>query len=443
MDGARNGRAGDATQGEPQTRDDGLDFLAPALTPGHLGRFGPYEVTGLLGRGGMGVVLKAFDPALHRVVAVKVLAPQLATSASARKRFLREARAAASVVHEHVVTIHAVDEAGGLPYLVMQYVAGRSLQERIDADGPLGLIEILRIGMQAASGLAAAHAQGLVHRDVKPANILLENGVERVKLTDFGLARAADDASLTQSGVVAGTPQYMAPEQARGEPVDHRADLFSLGSVLYAMCTGRPPFRAETTVAVLRRVCDETPRPVREINPEVPEWLAALIAGLHAKDPADRPQTAAEVAELLGRDLARAQQPSHPEPTAVADDPDVPPAKTPPRSAGGRRRWAVAVAALLLPSSRGLGLAEATGVAEGVRPAGHGPPGPDPRRHAGDRGQPTRRSGWTSTATRSPSAGRASRCSASVPDPTSCARAGGACRCPTGRSRSAGAGSKW
>src|SRR5205085_10991456 len=154
----------------------------------------------------------------------------------------------------------------------------------IDCDGPLAVEEVLRIGMQAAAGLAAAHAHGLVHRDVKPSNILLENGVERVKLTDFGLARAADDASLTQSGVLAGTPQYMAPEQAQGEGMDHRADLFSLGSVLYAMCAGRPPFRAETTLAVIRRVCDEHPRPLRDINPEVPAWLAALIARLHAKD---------------------------------------------------------------------------------------------------------------------------------------------------------------
>ena len=124
--------------------------------------------------------------------------------------------------------------------------------------------------MQTAAGLAAAHAQGLVHRDIKPANILLENGVERVKLTDFGLARAVDDASLTQSGVVAGTPLYMAPEQARCEPIDHRADLFSLGTVLYAMCTGRSPFRASTTLGVLRRVCDDPHRPVREVNPGRP-----------------------------------------------------------------------------------------------------------------------------------------------------------------------------
>src|SRR5581483_6609315 len=140
---------------------------------------------------------------------------------------------------------------------------GMSLQERLDQGGPLELEAILRIGMQTAAGLAAAHAQGLIHRDVKPANILLEGGMERVKITDFGLARAADDASLSQSGVVAGTPHYMAPEQARGEALDHRADLFSLGSVLYAMCTGRPPFRAATSLAVLRRVADEPPRPVQ------------------------------------------------------------------------------------------------------------------------------------------------------------------------------------
>src|SRR2546426_12593279 len=176
------------------------------------------------------------------------MAPHLATSAAAR-RFIREARAAAAVRNEHVINIHDVNELNNPPYLVMEYIDGVSLQERLDRRAPLELKEILRIGMQAATGLAAAHAQGLVHRDIKPANILLENGVERVKLTDFGLARLADDASLTQSGVVAGTPQYMAPEQARGEAVDSRADLFSLGSVLYALCTGRAPFRASGALA--------------------------------------------------------------------------------------------------------------------------------------------------------------------------------------------------
>src|SRR5205814_4227536 len=164
---------------------------------------------------------------------IKVMAPQLAASATARRRFTREARAAAAVTHDHVVTIHAVEDAGPLPHIVMQFVAGHSLQDRLDRTGPLQLQEVLRIGMQAAAGLAAAHAQGLVHRDVKPANILLEDGVERVKLTDFGLARAADDASLTKTGIIAGTPQFMSPEQARGESIDQRSDLFSLGCVLY------------------------------------------------------------------------------------------------------------------------------------------------------------------------------------------------------------------
>ncbi len=288
-----------------------LGFLAPSERPDSLGRLGPYEIIGVLGQGGMGVVLKAFEPALSRVVAIKVLAPQMAASGAARKRFSREAKAAAAIVHDHVVAIHAVDEdpKAGLPYLVMPYIAGRSLQQRIDGDGPLRIEEVLRIGMQTALGLSAAHAQGLVHRDIKPSNILLENGVERVKITDFGLARAIDDASQSQSGVVAGTPQYMSPEQASGESVDHRSDLFSLGSVLYAMCAGHSPFRAKTTMGVLRRVCDEEPRPLGEVNPEVPESLEAVIGRLHAKNPADRYQAASEVAEVLGRQLAELQRP--------------------------------------------------------------------------------------------------------------------------------------
>src|SRR5262249_3954855 len=160
------------------------------------------------------------------------------------------------------------------------------------------------IGMQTAAGLAAAHAQGLIHRDIKPANILLENGVERVKITDFGLARAVDDASLSSSGVITGTPQYMAPEQAPRHQVDHPAGLFSLGGGLYALCPGRSPFRASSTMAVLKRVCEDEPRPVQWVNPEVPDWLAAIIEKLHAKDPADRFQSAQEVADLLSQHLA-------------------------------------------------------------------------------------------------------------------------------------------
>ena len=219
---------------------------------------------------------------------------------------MREARSSAAIRHQNVVDIHAIEEQP-IPFLVMEYVAGETLQQRLDRIGPMDAAEVLRIGVQIADGLAAAHAMGKVHRDIKPANILLENGVDRVKITDFGLARAADDASLTQSGVIAGTPMYMAPEQAQGVALDHRAGLFSFGSVLYVMCSGRPPFRASTTLAVLKRVADDTPRPICEIIPEVPEWLCDIITKLHAKRPEERFQSAKEVADVLGKYLTDLQ----------------------------------------------------------------------------------------------------------------------------------------
>jgi WD40 repeat protein/serine/threonine protein kinase len=382
-----------------------LAALAPAGEPGYLGRLGPYLVTEIIGRGGTGVVFKGFDPGLHRFVALKVLAPQLAGSGAARQRFAREGRAAAAVNHEHIVSIFGVDEAHGLPYLVMEYVWGVSLQERLDRDGPLELADILRVGVQAATGLAAAHAQGLVHRDIKPANILLApasggglglapngtgggpSGTERppaepganpitktpseagaswvAKITDFGLARAADDASLTQSGVVTGTPQYMAPEQARGEAVDHRADLFSLGSVLYALCTGRPPFRASSTLAVLRRICEDTPRPIQEINPTVPDWLAAVVSILHAKNREDRFASAAVVAQVLSQYLAHLEQPSLIPP---------PPAPTVARSTPGWGGTALKRVVVLLVLVALFLLARGTGLLQLAARALHGSP---------------------------------------------------------------------
>jgi len=285
-------------------------LLGPPSHPEMLGRLGRYEVERLIGADGMGIVFKAFDTELNRPVAIKVLAPHLAGSGAARQRFAREARAAAAVVHEHVVAIHNVETEAASPFLVMQYVAGESLQGRLDRQGPLALKEILRIAHQTAAGLAAAHAQGLVHRDVKPSNILLEQGIERALLTDFGLARAADDASLTHTGYLPGTPHYMSPEQARGDAIDSRSDLFSLGSVLYAMCTGRPPFRADTSFGVLRRITDTQPRPIREVNADIPGWLAALIDKLLAKQSADRFTSAAELAQLLEQCLAHVQQPA-------------------------------------------------------------------------------------------------------------------------------------
>ncbi len=294
----------------PPVEPADLYFLQPTDRPDLLGTLGPYEVQEVIGQGGMGVVLKAFEPALHRLVAIKVMAAAVAGSATARRRFTREAQAAAAVCHDHIVTVHGVHEANGLPYLVMQYIAGESLQARIDRTGPLEVEEVVRIGLQTAAGLAAAHAQGLIHRDIKPANLLLENGLARVKITDFGLARMVDDVQLTQNGAVTGTPEYMAPEQARGEPVDFRADLFSLGSVLYTMCTGTPPFHGASALAVLRQVNDQPPPSIRSLNPDVPAWLEALITRLMAKDPAERFQSAAEVATLLEGYLAHLRQPA-------------------------------------------------------------------------------------------------------------------------------------
>jgi serine/threonine protein kinase len=286
-----------------------LSFLAPSDDPHSLGRIGHYEIMGVIGRGGTGVVLKAFDSTLHRNVAIKVLSPHLAASGPARTRFARESVAVAAVVHEHIVPIYAVDEFQGVPYLVMRYVPGESLAERISKHGPLDTLAILRVGLQTALGLAAAHAQGIVHRDVKPANILMEHGVERLLLTDFGLARTVDDASLTCSGILAGTPQYMAPEQARGEGVDGRSDLFSLGCVLYAAATGHSPFRAETTMGVLHRICHDKPRPVRQINTSVPPDVARLIDSLLEKNSKNRPASAEEVAAKCQKLLVQWQSP--------------------------------------------------------------------------------------------------------------------------------------
>ena len=276
--------------------------------PELLGRLGRYEIERVIGAGGMGIVLRGFDSDLNRPVAIKILARHLAHSGAARQRFARESRAAAAVVHEHVVAIHNVETRGETPFLVMQYVAGESLQERVNQIGPLDAKEVLRIGIQAAAGLHAAHEQGVIHRDIKPANILLEHGVDRALVTDFGLARTVDDASLTQTGIVAGTPHYMSPEQANGRETDLRTDLFSLGAVLYFMATGRPPFRAEHALGVLNRICHEPHRPLWRVNPEVPDELSEIVDRLLEKKPKRRFASAAEAQSALTHCLARLQQ---------------------------------------------------------------------------------------------------------------------------------------
>jgi eukaryotic-like serine/threonine-protein kinase len=352
-------------EGGAATDELSLGFLAPPTRPESLGRIGHYEVLQVLGQGGFGIVFRAFDDVLHRVVAVKVLSPQMAATSPARKRFLREARSSAQVRHEHVVQVYEVGEQP-LPYIAMEFIPGETLQQRLNRVGPVEPAEVVRVGRQVAEGLAAAHATDLIHRDIKPGNILLEGGAQRVKITDFGLARSADDASISQSGIIAGTPMYMAPEQALGQTLDQRADLFSLGSVLYQMVAGRPPFRANSTVAVLKRVAEDRPRPIREIIPETPQWLCDIIAKLHAKDPDDRYQSAREVADVLA-DCEAQLKANH----KLKDYSRIPRSK-PQRS--GRRKWVAAMAAVVLLPVIALVVLELAGVTHLFR---WGPPKKD------------------------------------------------------------------
>ena len=254
----------------------------------------------ILGAGGMGVVYQAEDSHLKRAVALKVMKPALAASDSARRRFLREAQAAAAIEHDHIVSIYQVGEDRGLPYLAMQLLKGETLHERARREGRLPVAEVLRIGREIASGLAAAHRRGLVHRDIKPPNIWLEAGTGRVKILDFGLAReAGGEADVTQRGVIVGTPAYMAPEQATGQVIDARCDLFSLGCVLYRLCTGQLPFHQANAIAVLVAVANDQPPSPPQLNPEVPQPLSDLVMHLLAKDPADRPLSADMVVDAL------------------------------------------------------------------------------------------------------------------------------------------------
>ena len=276
------------------------DFGPPSV-PGDVGRLAHYRVLDALGAGGMGAVFLALDEDLDRRVALKVMQPECALDPGARERFLREARAAAAVKHDNVVTIYQVGEDGGMPFIAMELLAGASLASYLHRKGRLTVAQALRVGHEAAAGLDAAHALGLVHRDIKPGNIWLEAPRGRVKILDFGLAKSSDASigSLTATGEVVGTPGFMSPEQARGKRLDARSDLFSLGTVLYLLTTGRLPFDGETTMAVLTALAVDEPVPVRDLNPDVPEAFAAEIHRLLAKAPADRPASGAEVAERL------------------------------------------------------------------------------------------------------------------------------------------------
>jgi serine/threonine protein kinase len=341
-------RANGSPPAGPAAGRELYDFLAPPQAAGELGRLGPYRVLKVLGSGGMGVVFQAEHLQLRRPVALKALLPLLAVSPGARERFQREARAAAAVTHDHVVPIYEVGEDRGIPFLAMRLLQGETLEARLRRERKLPVPEVLRIGREVAEGLAAAHDRGLIHRDIKPSNIWLEDRSDgrpacrlsstggppvvtggRVKLLDFGLARAAGgDAQLTQSGALIGTPGYLAPEQTRGGEPDPRSDLFSLGCVLYRMCTGELPFKGHDTLALLAALATQTPRPVRERNPAVPSALSDLVARLLAKDPVGRPPSArAVVVALAALEQGRAYAPPAPDAEALSDVPLPAPAE--------------------------------------------------------------------------------------------------------------------
>ncbi len=275
-------------------------FLTPPREDGGLGWLAHYRVVQLLGQGGMGMVFQAEDTQLQRLVALKVMNPEMARDNEFRMRFLREARAMAALKSDHIVTVHQVGQDSELAYLAMELLQGESLDDWLERGQRPSMAEVVRIGREIAEGLATAHEKGLIHRDIKPANIFLEGPQRRVKILDFGLARPIQEKTqLTQPGLILGTPEYMAPEQADGEAVDHRCDLFSFGCVLYELATGRKPFTGNSTMALLKAVALKDPKPPREINPAIPEELHELIRQLMAKKPADRPQSAREVADLL------------------------------------------------------------------------------------------------------------------------------------------------
>ncbi len=268
-------------------------------------RLGRYQIVGELGRGGMAVVLKAYHPALDRYVAIKVLPPQFAYDQDFVRRFLREARSAAALHHPNIVTIHDVDRADGYTFIVMQLVEGKTLDQVIRESGRLPLPRIQRITCQMVDALEHAHERGLIHRDIKPSNIMVDDARDdKVTLMDFGLVRAAEDTSLTRTGTIVGTPEYMSPEQAEGGDIDHRTDIYSLGVVLFKMVTGRVPFSKSTPHAVLIAHMTEEPPSLRSLSPDVPAGVEAAIRKALAKN---RQTRYARVREL-GRDLVAASR---------------------------------------------------------------------------------------------------------------------------------------
>ena len=272
-----------------------------------------YELDCEIGRGGMGVVYRARDRRLKRTVAIKVLPPELAFRSEIKTRFLREAETAAQLNHPNIVDIYAVDEAEGIVYFVMAYITGDNLAKRLHEHGALGVEETRRTLRDVADALAYAHERGVIHRDIKPDNILIDSQSGRPMVTDFGIARAVSegDSRLTATGIAIGTPTYMSPEQAAGErTIDGRSDLYSLGVLGYQMLTGEPPFIANSTPAILVKHISETPTPVEQRRGDVPPDLARVVMTLLEKDPVNRFPSAAAVVVALdtGRMPERVRQ---------------------------------------------------------------------------------------------------------------------------------------
>jgi hypothetical protein len=355
-----SGNTSDGAGCAPASVGGSHPFLSPPQAPDEIGRLGRYRVLRELGAGGMGVVFEAEDTRLERRVALKVMRVEAAAHTEGRARFLREAKAAASLDHEHIVAVFDMGEENGAPFLVLPLLKGESLEDRLRRERPLPLAEALRIAAEMAEGLAAAHEAGLVHRDVKPGNVWLTAPGGRVKLLDFGLARLVEgEGGMTRSGAVMGTPAYMSPEQAAGgKGVDGSADLFSLGAVLYELLTGRRAFRGDSWMEVLANRLRFKPPAPREVNAAVPEEISELVMWLLAEEPAGRPSSARQVARelrALGAPPARSLHLSGQRRRQA-------------RPAGARRWWLGVVAVgLLLP----LGWA--------LWPRGNSPTGPPPQ----------------------------------------------------------------
>lgn len=288
---------------------------------------GKYKILTEIGRGGMGAVYKGYDPALDRYVAIKVLAPHLVWEQAFVERFLREARAAARLKHSSIVTIHDVGQEGNWYYFVMEYLEGQSLNQIIEQYGALPVRNVLAIVAVLASALDYAHKQGLVHRDIKPGNIIISPAGE-VAITDFGIARAVRDKRMTSTGTVLGTPEYMAPEQAQGLDVGASSDLYSLAVVTYQMLNGQVPYQADSTLALLYKIVNEPLPSIRQTHPDFPRGVENVFARALAKDPNQRYATAQDFVTTLKRAFSGGKieplpVPPRPKPTSQPNTPTV------------------------------------------------------------------------------------------------------------------------